>query len=393
MTLTLRSRKGFALPVAIGAIVLIGTMLAGIFFLVTQEARIGRNTATQEMAFRAAERGTNMLRAMWAPSIFTGLTTGTPVTQSAYTYDSTAAGGPADTVVLTKVATNMYMIVSTGRAGLTSTTSLAASIGARKRTSLIIKLQQPKFNFIGALTVRGALQVGGSSNINGNDTAPNGWTCPSTTSALAGIATNNGSNITYSGCNNLSCIQGSPQIDTTAAAADSTTYFKYGDMTWNSLVAMANITLAGNQTFTTIGPSVTGGVCDKSVVTNWGDVNRASPTAGACEGYFPIIHITDTTANTNVNGVAGQGILLVDGDLTVNGGFSFYGPVIIRGHLRTQGTGGHFYGGVMAANVDLEQNAVLGNAIINYSNCAIQYAILGASGGVPIAQRAWSEVF
>ncbi len=390
MTSTLRSRQGFALPVAIGAIVLIGTMLAGIFFLVTQETRIGKNTASQEIAFRAAERGTNMLRAMWAPSMFSGLTTGTPVREAAYTYDSTGLGGPADTVVLTKVASNMFMVVSTGRAGASA---IAASFGARKRTSMIIKLLQPQFNFIGALTVRGALQVGGSSNINGNDTAPNGWSCPSLTNALAGIATNNGSNITYSGCNNLSCIQGSPKIDTTAAAADSNTYFKFGDATWNSLVAMANITIAGGQTLTSVNPVVTNGVCDKTQPLNWGDANRATPTAGACEGYFPIIHITDTTANTNINGVAGQGILLVEGDLTVNGGFSFYGPVIIRGHLRTQGTGGHFYGGVMAGNVDLEQNAVLGNAIINYSNCAVQYAILGASGGAPVAQRAWSEIF
>ncbi len=390
MTSTLRSRKGFALPVAIGAIVLIGTMLSGIFFLVTQETRIGKNTATQEIAFRAAERGANTLRAMWAPAVFSSLTTGTPVTEAAYTYDSTGSGGPADTVTLTKVASNMFMIVSTGRAGASS---LAASFGARKRTSMIIKLLQPQFNFIGALTVRGALQVGGSSNINGNDTAPNGWSCPSLTNALAGIATNNGSNISYSGCNNLSCIQGSPKIDTTAAAADSNTYFKFGDANWNSLVAMANITIAGGQTLTTVDPVVTNGVCDKTQPLNWGDPNRATPTAGACEGYFPIIHITDTTANTNINGVWGQGILLVEGDLTVNGGFSFYGPVIIRGHLRTQGTGGHFYGGVMAGNVDLEQNAVLGNAIINYSNCAVQYAILGASGGAPVAQRAWSETF
>ncbi len=390
MRTTLRGRSGFALPVAIGAIVLIGTMLAGIFFLVTQEARIAKNTATQQVAFRAAERGANLVRAMWAPSMFSTLTTGTPVTLSAYTYDSTAAGGPADTVVLTKVASNMYMVVSTGRAGISS---LSASIGARKRTSLIIKLLQPKFNFIGALTVRGALQVGGSSNINGNDTAPGSWTCPSTTSALAGIATNSGSNITFSGCNNYSCVQGSPVIDTTAAAADTSTYFKYGDATWNSLVALANISVAGGQTFTTIAPVEVGGVCDKTQITNWGDPNRATPLAGACEGYFPIIHITDSTANTYVNGISGQGILLVDGDLTVNGGFTFYGPVIIRGHLRTQGTGGHFYGGVMAANVDLEQNAVLGNAIINYSNCAIQYAILGASGGSPVTQRAWAEEF
>jgi hypothetical protein len=89
----------------------------------------------------------------------------------------------------------------------------------------------------------------------------------------------------------------------------------------------------------------------------------------------------------------GQGVLLVDGDLLVDGGFQWYGPVVARGHVSTQGTGGHFNGAVMAADVDLELNSVLGNALVTYSSCAITEALIGA--GIPrrLKQRSWSEMY
>src|SRR5260370_32496138 len=92
-------------------------------------------------------------------------------------------------------------------------------------------------------------------------------------------------------------------------------------------------------------PAVTAaGACDQTVLTNWGD--PLNPTA-PCGGYFPIIHIT---GSATINGQEGQGILLVDGDLSVLGGFQFYGITIIQGSLITAGGGGmpaHFWGATL----------------------------------------------
>jgi hypothetical protein len=85
--------------------------------------------------------------------------------------------------------------------------------------------------------------------------------------------------------------------------------------------------------------------------------------------------------------------LLVDGDLVVDGGFQWFGPVITRGHLTTQGTGGHFNGAVMAADVDLELNSVLGNALITYSSCAVADALVGAAIPKRLSQRSWAEMW
>jgi hypothetical protein len=125
---------------------------------------------------------------------------------------------------------------------------------------------------------------------------------------------------------------------------------------------------------------------------NWGDPYRNTP-AGACETYFPIVYISDSTATTNISGGYGQGVLLVDGDLVVNGGFEWYGPVIVKGHLSTQGTGGHFNGAVMAADVDLEKNDLLGNALVTYSSCAVADAMIGAAIPKKLTQRSWAEMY
>jgi hypothetical protein len=172
---------------------------------------------------------------------------------------------------------------------------------------------------------------------------------------------------------------------------NDSTFFKYGDLDWNELVAMATkVYPAGDvgplNQLAPVGSTTT---CTTSATENWGDPHRGAATRG-CWNYFPIIYVN---GNLKMTGGYGQGILLVTGDVEVAGGTEFYGPAIIRGHLKSTGTGGHFLGGVMAANVDMESNTVLGNSLINYSSCALATALRGSSPGRLMRERSWVEVF
>ena len=109
-----------------------------------------------------------------------------------------------------------------------------------------------------------------------------------------------------------------------------------------------------------------------------------------CQNYFPIIY---AKGDMHITGGEGQGILLVEGDLSVQGGAEFFGPVIVKGSLKTAGTGGHFHGGVMAANVDLEQSSLLGDAEISFSSCALKKALNGAATPMFLAHRSWTELY
>ncbi|MCR4340971.1 MAG: hypothetical protein NUW01_13910, partial [Gemmatimonadaceae bacterium] len=294
--------------------------------------------------------------------------------------------GWVDTVIVTKLTTQAYSMLSTATAG---SGRLARS---RKRTLLSIRLSSPDFDFLGALTVRGATTIGGSSLISGENTNPAGWSgCAAVNDTLAGMAISDSTLITYSGCSTGACVTGSPRILQDPTAGDTTNYFAFGDEDWNTLTASANKIINGTATFSQINPVVNNGVCDKSAASNWGAPVHTTP-ANACENYFPIIYAKGSLSTLKLSGNKGQGILLVDGDLEISGGFEFYGPVIVRGHIKTVGTGGKLNGGVMAANVQLDQNTVLGDATITYSSCAVEKAISGSANPRRLVHRAWTEV-
>src|SRR2546430_17162740 len=92
-----------------------------------------------------------------------------------------------------------------------------------------------------------------------------------------------------------------------------------------------------------------------------------------CGGYFPIVHITGSSVT--INGVQGQGILLVDGSLAVQGGFQWFGITIIRGTFSTAGGGtgdAHLWGGTMGRdNAGGSKNTSTGHPNNPHLDCAI----------------------
>jgi hypothetical protein len=362
-------RSGFALPVAVFAIVIIGALVAGAFFASTQEFRIGTNTIEQTRALGAAEFGLNQTQATWNGSWNTTMQRGEVRTVTPATSDGSVA-----TVRVTRLNDQAFLVASEGVSGQ-----------SRRRTAKLLVLNVPQLNILAALTARGATKIGGSSFIDGNDHNYPGWDCPAAGAALPGIAASDTTDITRSGCKNYSCVDGNPKVVENPAAGDTSTYFNFGSLDWRQLTAMASKIASGSKT---VLPSVVNGACDVNNVTNWGEPVKAN--GGPCVDYYPIIY---APGDATLNGVRGQGILLVEGDLSVQGGFEFYGPVIVRGTLKTAGTGGHFNGGVMAANVDLDQNVVIGNAVISFSRCAILKALNSSAQLASGIERSWYEVY
>src|SRR2546430_13163683 len=65
MLATIKSEKGMALLMALGAIVIIGVLVGGVVFVSTQDYRIGGNTVRQTRAAAAAELGLNRVPQDW----------------------------------------------------------------------------------------------------------------------------------------------------------------------------------------------------------------------------------------------------------------------------------------------------------------------------------------
>src|SRR6476659_1068205 len=85
-----RRREGLALPMVLGAITLIGTLIAGVMYLATQDYRVGANTLNETRAEEAAEMGLNRLTTDWDQSKNTTMVAGDTLRKS-YTDPSGAA--------------------------------------------------------------------------------------------------------------------------------------------------------------------------------------------------------------------------------------------------------------------------------------------------------------
>jgi len=373
---TLRRRHGLALPMVLGAITLIGTLIAGVMYLATQDYRIGANSLNEARAESAAEMGLNRLTTDWDQTKNSTMVTGDTLRMS---YSD--VGGASVSVFVTRLPGPFFWAVSEAQ-----TRGNSLQYGSRRRFGQLFRLDTPAMTILGAVTAAGNIKVSGNVTLNGNDANPSGWSCSGTLSNVAGAVISPKSSVSISGSVSVS---GSPPSTTSSAASDTNTYFNYGGPTYTSLAAMADITLPGG-TYSGLAPVAVGGVCNKTLTTNWGDPARTAPL-GACATYFPIIHITGDVKLTTGTG---QGILLVDGDLTEAGSFSFTGIVIARGTVRASGTGNSVTGVVMAAAIDLGDAVTLtGGATVQYSSCAIKQALSATSPLVAAKGRGWVNMY
>src|SRR5918912_3033218 len=107
-------RQGFALAVALAAIVIIGGVIAGVFFASTQEYRIGRNTLLQTRALTAAEYGINTMltRQQWNSAWNTTSANGVLAVR-----DFQPGAGATSTVRVTYLGSGQYWLVADGLAG------------------------------------------------------------------------------------------------------------------------------------------------------------------------------------------------------------------------------------------------------------------------------------
>ncbi|MBV9773613.1 MAG: hypothetical protein JO040_06665, partial [Gemmatimonadetes bacterium] len=103
------------------------------------------------------------------------------------------------------------------------------------------------------------------------------------------------------------------------------------------------------------------------------------------EKYFPVVAIQAPTGGVQFSGGYGQGILIILGDLHINGQFKYSGIVIVVGDLDVNG-GAQVQGALIGlgdvalkslpASVDKDPETSLfnGNALVRYNSCTVATA-------------------
>jgi hypothetical protein len=366
-----RNERGLALLVSILGLVVVGTVVSAFAFSGVLERRESNSTRRATQAFAVAEYGVGETIGNWSSSLYNTMAVGSSVSVSG----TTPGGSGTYAGTVQRLNNELFLVDMTGQ---------DAAIGARQNIAAIVKLRTIKMDIHAALTTQGPTLVGGTAQIYGTNVDPSGWAGCAGAPDLAGVRILPGDLDGEGGCADpgYACIDGSPQVNQDPTI-DSTTFFSFGDTDWNDLVALADKVLPPG-TYTQTYARYSGGNCDTAHPLNWGD--PITPTS-ACGNYFPVIYITGN-AEINSHGY-GQGILLIEGDAYVRGGFEFYGVVVVRGNLKTDGTGGHFNGAVLAGNTGGGNQWVKGNATVQYSSCAIARALNNAAPGTMLESRGW----
>ena len=392
LAITRHNERGMALAVAIFAIVIVGALVAGALFAGTQEQRVGNSSRRLQQSFGVAELGVNSVVRTWAPSTYN--VRGVYPTDSVTVPNAVVTGGtPRSTGsfggYVYKLNNNLYLIDVTGHDTVSGRTVFGGGGGqARQRVGLLTRIKVLQLGVQAALTTGNSNQLTGQATVDGTDQSPPAWpSCGAVGPSLAGIRTDAGTTVTTQG---NSDVIGIPEVMTDATVSDST-FTRFGDVTYAQLASRANMTFPGQNFSNSIAPVVANGVCNTSALTNWGDgMNPSAP----CGNYFPIIRIT---GDATINGEQGQGVLLVDGNLSVQGSFQWFGVVIVQGTLSTSGGGStdaHFWGATMVkGGLNFGSNAMSGRANINYSSCALIAALNNTGVVAPMRSRGWVQLF
>jgi hypothetical protein len=379
-----------ALGLAIGAIVVVGALVGGALFVGTQEQRVAENSRRVEASFGVAETAVYEIIGMWPESLGSfnamGRYPGGNSTRT-WTLVQTRTNTGKYSGTLYRLNNSVYLVDMTGQDNQ-SLTGVVVGGGARQRVGVLARIRVLELPLPAGITAQGTnISIGGNGAVDGTDHIPNGtWTnCPPLDTTAAGIRIPTGGEVP-----NETNVSGDPPVETDPAIADST-FEKFGAITYAQLAARANIVLNSGGTIRTR-PVEVGGVCDKVILTNWGDgINRAGP----CGSYFPIIHLRGD-GETTLNGDQGQGVLLVDGSLRIQGSYEFFGVVIIQGYLTTFGGGSseaHLWGTVLIKNPTDHTISIGGRAQVEYSKCAIMQALTATAPGALMRSRSFAALY
>jgi hypothetical protein len=380
----IRSERGIALAVAIFALVVIGALVSGSFFFGMQEQRVGRNSIRLQQAFAAAEEGAAIQVATWQRDTLNFLAVGDSLTFNG----TVAANGGWYRGIVQRLNQEMFLIRSEG---------FSRDSTSRQQLGLIVRLRPIEITIRAGLETQGKTEIGGNAIISGVDTTGGLLGCPIPTDSVAGVMIADTDSIEIQGGNTTT--KGLPPVQEDPTITDSS-LTTFGDLDWASLRDIATLIVPPNTAGTaySIWPSDAG--C--AGITNWGEpwyighplLSPSRPYNANCVDHYPIVY---SDGDLYLAQQRGQGVLIVNGNLTVTGLTRFYGPVLVRGTVVAEGGGSnvpHFYGGIIAADFagSLDSNRVAGNAEIHYSSCAIRRALAGSAGAAVLQERHWANL-
>lgn len=389
--------RGVTLLLSLYALIVLGATITAAFMVVRFDRSAASSSTLAADAQNAAESGLADIYATWDPTVQGALTVWTPSTPTLWSGGTRTlqAGKLYYAPTVKRINSQLYLAEVTGWRGTSSTRASQLTLAQWFRTV------KPTIGVNAAVTVNDPIRFNGNAfEVNGYNSLPPEWGAGECTALdagnsddVVGVRSATGTGVTNQDNDN---VFGFPARDApNDPTVTSATFTNFVDYTFATLGAQPGVKILPNTApYNDVGPVFDAGlgICDRTVLLNFGEPLRASATVPQCQGYFPVVH--GTGAQTKfAAGSRGQGTLLIDGDLELVGGFEWTGLIIVRNQLKVTGTGNKIYGAILAAGADVAttNGSVGGNVDIHYSACAVSKAVSGASLARPLGQRSWAQ--
>lgn len=366
-----RPRRGATLILVLVIVAVLGVLAAGSFFAALHEEQVDSAAIVRARALAAAEHAAyaTLSPQRWRSAWITG----PPVRQVA-SHSEQLAGRATATTHVWALTPFSVLVVAEGVAGVPPR-------DARRRVSLLVSLKQPRMPAAAAIAVDGLSVVGGSS-ITGGLGAGVG-DCLTPDSDIAAVSVPPGVTIDTAGCTPLSCLRAARVVRDTVLAARAETSDEFGQVDRSFLANVGRPFVPGSD----VSPAPVidaSGACDANAPANFGDPLRVLGPDSPCAAFFPLVH---AEGDLRLTGGAGQGMLVVDGNLALLAGARFTGVLLVRGNARFE-DGARLDGIVVANRVSLA-----GASQIHYSACAVERASRSGARPIPEATHSWAEMF
>lgn len=365
-----RRRGAVALATVLVALVVLGALAAGLALQAQLGQAATRRTVAAARAAAAAEGALANALLAWPAGDPTSLPIGG--------VRSSAAAPAPDVATVATIARHAPLGFALG-AVATVRPPGAARATARRAVRLLVALAPSVPLPAAALTLGGDAALHGAAVASGRDTIPPGWACEAAdTLAVAGVAHAPAAVVSVA----AGAAVGEPAVRADTAAADAARYV-HPEPALPALVA-ANPLRPPPTVAPTIAPHDDGAACRGGPATpwSWGDPRRPSP----CAAQLPLVRVAGDLRRPRG---AGQGVLVVDGDLELAGGFTFVGVVVVRGRIVARGPDDLIVGALLAGGAAGAPHDLAG-VRVRWASCVVRQALAAAGVVRPLRDRAWS---
>jgi hypothetical protein len=368
-----RNRRGVALGLVLWALVIGSAVLTVAVFIGMQERRAAGVGRRMQRAMTSAETGLADALVGWTPGLLGR--------RLLHPFDSIVIGGtgqgsaePSWQGTIRRLNRGLFLVSVQAE---DQPGTAVATVATLSRLGWVVRVRPVPLRIVAALEA-GGIAVGDGARISGRDQPVPGWPdCPPPDSAVAGLTA--GVIDTTDG----SQVEGAPPI---AFAAIDTAFPAARLALFDQLSSQATIELSPGSWST--GPSSSGGDCTVSDPRNWGD---PSDPGVPCGDYWPIVHVS---GDLHLLSGVGHGILLIDGDLVIDGPFLFLGLILVRGRVQIASNGSSVsLEGALIASQAGAAGRPLSGITITYSKCMVSNSLQSSGMLVPLRSRGWKQLF